>query len=450
MKDNEFNKLISDGENQFVEFKEGVSNNFGKEICAFANTNRGFIIVGITDKSVIKGLKDINKLKSQIQDYARKMDPSFSVKIDEYKNLLIVTVNEGLKKPYSSNGNYYMRIGANSQKLNRDELRDLFIEEGVVRFDEKPNKEFDLNKDFNEFKFDDFLNKAKISKELGKVNILNNLFLLKNNYLKNAGVLLFCHRVTKFFMSATISCVLYQGDNKVKILDKKEFNADLYSNYENAITYLYSHLNTEYIIRGGPREERLELPETALREAVINAISHRNYFSTSNIMINIFKDRVEIINPGGLIGNLKIKDLYKTSRPRNPLLFGLLQRMELVEKVGSGLIRIKNAMKNYELSLPKIDANKELFSITLTRPNLQKKTIQERITGNARIVKVSEEERKRWIINYLLMYDKIKVKDFIDKFKISRKTANEDLNHLIKENKIQRKGAGNNVWYEKK
>jgi ATP-dependent DNA helicase RecG len=273
-----------------------------------------------------------------------------------------------------------MRYGTNSQQLNRDEIRNFFREESLVNFDEKINKDFNLLKDFDENKFKYFLKIAGISDVIKKEKVLENLGLLKDGYIRNAGVLLFCSKVTRFFLNATIGCFLYMGYDKYKILDKKEFDEDILTNYHNGIRYLKLHLNTEFIIKGGPREEKLELPEDALREAVLNAIAHRDYFSTANIHINIFKDRVEIINPGGLIGNLTIKDIYERSIPRNPLLFTLMERMELVEKAGSGLVRIEKAMRDYVLERPVIQADKNWFQITFKRPDLQESTFEDRIS----------------------------------------------------------------------
>lgn len=248
-----------------------------------------------------------------------------------------------------------------------------------MNFDILANKNFNVQADIDEETFQRFLEITKISPVIKKGNILDNLGLLNDGSMTNAGVLLFCSKVTPFFLNATISCFLYMGSHKYKILDKREFDRDIHSNYQEAITYLKSHLNTEYIIKGGPREEKLELPEEALREAVLNAVAHRDYFSTANIHVNIFKDRVEIVNPGGLAGNLTINDIYQRSIPRNPLLFGLMERMELVEKAGSGLVRIENAMARYRLERPVIDADKNWFLITFTRPDLQVSTYEDRI-----------------------------------------------------------------------
>ncbi len=105
----------------------------------------------------------------------------------------------------------------------------------------------------------------------------------------------------------------------------------------------------------------------ALREALINALAHRDYRSSANVQVFIFSDRVEIVNPGGLVGGLELKDLGKRSVPRNPLLFGVLFRMNLVENVGSGIKRIKESMADENLGEPRIEIDANWFSITFFR-----------------------------------------------------------------------------------
>lgn len=370
--------IMAQGEGYNLEFKESFSDATGKEICAFANAKGGKILVGVTDDGEVKGVKSSNQLKSRIYDMTRNFDPPLRITVEEVGPVLLINVEEGVNKPYSVNGRFYIRYGANSQQLKRDEIRDFFREENLISFDDKINNEFDLANDLDEDKFEHFLKITKISPVITKEKILGNLGLIKDDHIKNAGILLFSRKITRFFLNATLSCFLYMGTSKYKILDKKEFDEDILSNYNNAIKYLTAHLNTEYIIKSGPREEKLELPEDALREAVLNAVAHRDYFSTANIHVNIFKDRVEIINPGGLAGNLSIDDLYEKSIPRNPLLFGLMERMELVEKAGSGLVRIEKAMLDYKLDKPEIKADRNWFHITFKRPELQKSTYEDR------------------------------------------------------------------------
>jgi len=167
-------------------------------------------------------------------------------------------------------------------------------------------------------------------------------------------------------------------------LDHAIYQGSVTENYQSAISYLKSHLNTEYVIKDGPREEILELPEEALREALLNALAHRDYRSTSDIQVHIFHDRIEISNPGGLVSGLRLKDLGRVSRPRNLLLFSLMARMDLVEHIGSGIKRIREAVASYGLEPPTIEANSEWFAVTFWRKGLQeaiKKTPSLRLKG---------------------------------------------------------------------
>ena len=103
------------------------------------------------------------------------------------------------------------------------------------------------------------------------------------------------------------------------------------------MAYFQAKLNSALIPHAQGRDERLELPESALREAVVNAIAHRDYRSTANVQVYIFQDRVEIVTPGGLPAGMREEDLGSKSVPRNPLLFSMLYRMKLVEQIGSGI-----------------------------------------------------------------------------------------------------------------
>ena len=109
------------------------------------------------------------------------------------------------------------------------------------------------------------------------------------------------------------------------------------------------------------------MPEEALREAIINALGHRDYRSTAHIQIHIFLDRVEIINPGGLLPGIKLKDLGRLSQPRNLLLFSMMARMNLVEHIGSGIQRIRETVRSYGLKVPIFEADEDWFAVTLRR-----------------------------------------------------------------------------------
>lgn len=228
---------------------------------------------------VVKGIKITNDLKSEIQNTARNCDPSIPIELEMINSVLIVNVDEGINKPYRCSSGFFLRQGSNSQKLSTDEIRDFFNKEGKILFDEAINKEFSFKNGFDKAKFDTFLQKAKISRVIPDKDILRNLGVLtETGKFKNAGVLFFCSNVEKFFRQAIITCVLYKGTDKYKIIDRKDFTEDSLSNYNNVMAFLLRNLRLEYKIEtAGPREEVLEIPEDALREAVVNSMAHRDY-----------------------------------------------------------------------------------------------------------------------------------------------------------------------------
>jgi ATP-dependent DNA helicase RecG len=160
---------------------------------------------------------------------------------------------------------------------------------------------------------------------------------------------------------------LFMGTDKVRILDRRGFNSDVFSMIDEVVSYILSKINVEYIIKHVKREEQPELPEEAIREAVVNALAHRDYRSTANVQVYIFKDRVEIVSPGGLPAGMTEADLGVKSIPRNPLLFAILHRMEAVENIGSGIRRIRNLCKEYSVAEPKIEVSEHWFTMTFSR-----------------------------------------------------------------------------------
>ena len=154
----EFEFLLKQGEGLKLEFKESYdSKSLGKEIVAFANTECGRIFIALGDQGKVKGIQITNKLKSEIQDLVRGCDPSIDIKLETIDNVLIVTVDEGVNKPYRCSAGFFFRQGSNSQKLSTDEIRDFFNKEGKILFDEGINNEFNFKNGFSKKKFDEFI-----------------------------------------------------------------------------------------------------------------------------------------------------------------------------------------------------------------------------------------------------------------------------------------------------
>lgn len=208
------------GEGQFIEFKETPDKSLQREMVAFANASGGVIYLGITDNGKIKGIETTNKLKSQIQDTARNCDPPVAVLFTQIQNVLAIEVKEGMNKPYSCATGFFMRMGANSQKMSRDEILALAIKTGKIRYDEQICTDFDW-KDFDDEKFEYYLKLAGISNNMPREEILRNLRVLTADGITNAGVLYFAKKPYKYIISSKIRCIHFNDDKRVDILDKK-------------------------------------------------------------------------------------------------------------------------------------------------------------------------------------------------------------------------------------
>lgn len=229
--------------------------------------------------------------------------------------------------------------------------------------------DFKYPEDFDEKKFDDLMHKMGITQTASIGDMLETLGMGEKNahfLINNAGILFFGKKRQKYLRQAYMTCVLYKGIDRYKILDRKDFREDPVTDYENAFIFLQQHLNLEYVIKGGgPRLEIPEIPYEALREALMNAVIHRDYFEEgARVMVEIFDDRVEISNPGELLFNKE--DLGRRSVARNPVIFDVFHRLGLIEKVGSGIGRILNQTHERGVEVD-FDLNR-FFAIIIKRP----------------------------------------------------------------------------------
>ena len=281
MNKKEFKFLLKSRESINLEFKEALdAKAIAKSIVAFANSEGGKIILGVDDKGNAKGINVTNSLKSEIQTIARNCDPAININLEEFENVLIIHVEDGKNKPYRCSQGFFIRQGSNSQKLSTEEIREFFNKERKILFDEQINLDFTFKNGFDKNRLEAFIEKAELSKVISERDILKNLGVLsaEDNNFKNAGVLFFCKDIKIFFPHAIITCVLYKGADKQYIIDKKDFTADILTNYKDTLDYFYKNLKLIYKIEGfGPRKEILEIPDEALKEAVVNAIAHRDY-----------------------------------------------------------------------------------------------------------------------------------------------------------------------------
>ena len=370
---------LKKGENDKVEFKQNVDTSLSKEMVAFANSVGGQIYIGVTDKSEVTGIEITNKLKSQIENIAHSCDPPVLISLQEMKKekILVVNVEESKDKPHKCSSGFYIRSGTSSQKLSRDELRAFMEEEELIRFDTVACRKFIYKKHFDKKKLFFFLDKAEMKySQRNYVQLLENLEVAKRNKSRiiftNAGALFFSKHLERIFLHTDISCALFKGKEKIHVIDRKQFNEDLIANIENSVKFLEKNLRLEYRLPKGQlrRDEVLEIPVEALREALVNAVTHRDYLNEgSSITVEIYDDRVEISSPGGLPKRLEKKDFGKISICRNPLIAHLMLRAKYIEKMGTGIAKMRFLVKKAGLLPIKFEFGK-FMTVTFFRKPL--------------------------------------------------------------------------------
>jgi len=392
----EFDFIVRSGEGYTVEFKENVNSDLAKEMVAFANASGGRIF-----------------------------------------------------------------IGANSQKMTTREITEFIQAEGRVRFDETLRDDVDINKVFDPKLLNRYLQLSQITKTLDDYSILENLGVLsfknKKPVLNNAGLLFFSNTVSPHLFFATITCALYKGNQKVTVLDRKDFSADIISNIEDTMIFLKKHLNLRYEIKTLQRKEILEIPEVALREAIINAACHRDYYEKgANIMVEIFDDRVQITNPGGLPKGLPKEKFGTLSVSRNPIISSLFHRANYIERMGTGIYRIKEALKEAGNPVPEFDCD-QFFTLIFKREMVET-TVE--TMGNRReevrkkYGRSTEEIRKKYgviaekIILKIKDNPNIKIKEIAVLLSVSQSAVEKNISKLKKDGLLQHIGSTKGGYWE--
>lgn len=437
--------ILQEGEDQTIEFKESFTLAISKEIVAMANTIGGKIFLGIDDNNIKKRIEVTNDLKSKIIDLAKNCDPSIPVNLQVLENILIIDIPTGLNKPYQCKDGFFLRQGTNSQKLTRDKIIEFLQNEKQIKFDSQINKDFSYPKDFNKEAWKEYIEAVGIHSKSKTEDILINLGIAQLNHGKllfnNAGVLFFAKNLDKFFRHSYIDMVVFKGTDRVDVIDRKIFNNGLFENFNKARIYLKEHLNVRYEYRDDWKRENIyELPLDALREAVANAFMHRDYFITgANICVSIFDDRVEITSPGRLPKPLTKKDLGKLSIRRNEIIADLFSRLEYIEKLGTGIKKMKGWMKEYKLNPPKIEAT-GIFTITFYRHVAKN-------VGKMSLKNVPKKERQEYILNKILSKESFTFITIAKELSVHDKTIERDIEDLKQQKIIKFVGSKRSGYY---
>lgn len=330
-------------------------------------------------------------------------------------------------------GRYFIRVADEDRQLSATELKKLVITNKNYKWDSGINQSASL-KDIDIKKVKEFCRHADIE-YTNLEDILESLNLFSNKKITNAAVILFGKNPFKYFFNARLMCAVFAANDTAAILDQKEFTGDLFTLIKEAELYILKNIHIGMEVEGLYRKDIPEINQEALREAVINAFIHRDYSELDFVSVNVFKNRVEIRNPGGLLGGLQIKDIVKRhiSKRRNELIADILSRAHFVERKGRGISLIlgKEPTANFEEIA-------ELFITSFHR---------KAVTANQRLVDGLVDSQKK-IISLIESSPKISIEELKQKIGISRTAIDKHLKKLKIKGVLERVGNSKSGYWK--
>ncbi len=444
-------ELVKKHESEILELKPSLSQtkNIIETVSAFSNTNGGSIIIGADDKGNIIGVdvgkKTIENLANKIkQNTDTHIYPSISVEKIDGKNVIVVEVKESKSKPVFAFDRVYKRVGKSNHRISSDEIRKMALDGKKIYWDEQICEDAGL-KDIDEESVRQFLKRARferrldISSTISVKESLKRLKLVKNNKLTNAAVILFGKNPQRFFIQTEARCARFKGTKPLEFIDMKVFGGTIINQREDAVAFVKEHIRLHAKIVGTERVETWEYPIEAVREAITNAICHRDYEIASNVQVRIFDDRIEIWGVGPLPEPVTVEDLKKKhdSILRNPLLGKALFLIKFIEQWGTGTNRIIEECLHQGLPEPLFEEISGSLVVTFRKTKLTKEYLED----------LDLNKRQVEIINHLKEHKRIASKEYANLFKITDRTARNDLKELIDKNIIERKGVSDKTTY---
>ena len=361
----ELQQRIAKWEDLHTEFKELPvhEDDLSASLVAFANTDGGQLILGVTNNRQIKGVANPDRAMQRTDQIAyNNCEPPLTIiqeTIQAEGGEIVIAVNipKGDQRPYRTNrGVYYIRTTSGRQQASRQELLRLFQATESLYYDETPVLRASMT-DLDDRAFDRFLQQAFQRPldqfEIGYERLLKNMGYIQTQDQKDfptvAALLFFGREPQRFLPQAHISAARIPGlDFTAPPSDAKTGTGRLPEMLEDIARFLRVHLQTPHVIQSFESEPRPELPEEALREFLVNALAHRDYTVTAPVRVFIFDNRVEVRTPGGLPNTVTIEAIRLGAAHvlRNPSIYTLFSRWGLVTGIGTGIYRAIESVRN--------------------------------------------------------------------------------------------------------
>jgi len=433
-------KRLETGESLTTEFKREYTEETKKTIIAFANTAGGTLYIGVNDDKTITGVDapDENLLKiTNAVRLAIKPDLTLFVDCKAEKigkaSIIVVTVQKGIACPYYLAGKgirpegVYVRQGTSSVPATETAILNMIKETDGEKYEEARSLNQDLT--FGETK--QFFNVENVPFGHSQQKTLR--LQTTDGVFTNLGLLLSDQSVH------TVKLAVFEGFEKQVFKDRREFSGSLLKQLRETYEHLDMHNRTHAKVKGIYREDRRDYPEEALREALLNALVHRDYAFSSSTLISIFDDRIEFVSVGGLPKGVSLEDiLLGLSVPRNENLAAVFYRLHLIEAYGIGIPKIMRSYANCARK-PELQATGNAFKITLPNRNA--------LRDGKNNDKISFTESEEKILSLFDTQNEIFRKDVEHNLAISQAMAVRLLRGLLDKGIIRSIGGGKKIRY---
>lgn len=450
-----------DQESAQLEFKKEVptKQQIVKTMVAFCNHFGGKLILGIDDDREIFGVpeSDIDDLSDQLQkSIYQSATPTilpliYTQRLGE-KIVLVLEVSSGMNKPYfvtslGMNEGVFIRAGAHTVKADAVFIRELAWRSKGFSVDEMPVYAANIE-EINLESFKNFLEKNRQEFQVKKIQdqLKHYKLLIEEHgkiYPTLAGLLLFGKTPERYYPEAFIICTHFSGLADRSALASLDCTGTLMSQVDTAINFVSSRLNHSFEIKKTRRIEKLEMPEVAVREIIINAVVHRDYSLPGPIKISIFDDRVEIFSPGGFAGPISTDDLEMgLTYIRNHAICRIFREAGYIEKLGSGFLTLFKTFRENFLPRPVVIEGDRFIKCVLPRVSSLKRSER---SGNLE----HKKQPSTLLMDLFYSQDLISIPEAMAYLNISRPTAGRYLSQLVKLGKVERLGQGPSVRYRK-
>lgn len=355
-------------ENENTEFKSALTGDIYKEVIAFANNGGGVIYIGVDDNGNEIGVADVDETYTRLTNGIRDaISPDVTVfckySLNE-NNVIKIEISEGARKPYylKSKGikpsGVYVRQGASSVPASEDQIRLMIKMSDGDSFEGIRS----LNQELTFVSAKQAFEKYGVEFSENKYRVLG-ITTDSNDLYTNLGLLLSDQ------CKHSIKAAVFADEDNTSFLDSKEFTGSILRQLDDAYSYLMLNNRNNAEFKGLERVEHYSYPQEALREALLNALVHRDYAFSGSIIININESQIEFISLGGLLPGLSAEDIQNgISQPRNPKLAEVFHRLRLIESYGTGIRRIFTLYRDCEKK-PEIIVTPNTFKLILPNRN---------------------------------------------------------------------------------